>query len=175
MGTEEREEDVELMDELLREQGFQFDFLLQIWIFIVFLSGISAVLSAFIGQYVLAIINACVFFGAFLCFFAGAFRYYVLVIVLLLYSAVAFVLETYYAVALATDFYICDSDSCRGYKLILYDVNYLCVVLICVTMFVTTKQSWIILEDHRRIVAVKVESDLRRIGRDPDANKEKEY
>ena len=59
-------EEEELMEELLREQNFQFDFLLLVWVFLVFLSGLSAVLCAFIMQYVLAIINACVFFGAFL-------------------------------------------------------------------------------------------------------------
>lgn len=155
-------EEEELMEELLREQNFQFDFLLQIWVFLVFLSGLSAVLCAFIMQYVLAIINACVFFGAFLCFFAGAFRYYVLVVILLIYMAAGLVLESYYAVALMKDFYMCDSDSCRDWRLILFDINYLCVALLAMTLFILVKQSWIILEDHKRIVAAKVELDMQR-------------
>lgn len=157
-----RAEEEELMEELLREQNFQFDFLLQIWVFLVFLSGLSAVLCAFIMQYVLAIINACVFFGAFLCFFAGAFRYYVLVVALLIYMAAGLILESYYAVALMTDFYMCDSDSCRDWRLILFDINYLCVVLLAVTLFIVVKQSWIILEDHKRIVAAKVEFEMQK-------------
>jgi len=163
-----KKQDEELMEELMREQGFQFDFLLQIWVFLVFLSGISAVLSAFIAQYVLAIINACVFFGAFLCFFAGAYRYYVLVVALLIYTAAGLILEVYYAVALMTDFYKCDSDSCRGYKLILYDINYICVVILSVVLFVLAKQSWIILEDHKRIVQATVEIELEKYHKEKE-------
>lgn len=137
--------------DISREQSYQWTTLLRMWPAIAILAGVSAILSAFTIQYVLAIVNACVFFGSFFCFITGGLRYYILVLFLLLYIFVGFLFETFYIIVLLTDFYKCNSDSCRGWRIYLYDLNFFFVVLLTGTLLLLVRQCWGMLVDHREI------------------------
>lgn len=134
-----------------REQSYQWTTLLRMWAAIAILAGVSAILSAFTIQYVLAIINAVIFLGSFLCLLTGACRYYILVLFLLLYMFAGFLLETFYIVVLLTDFFKCDSDSCRSWRIYLYQFNFLFVVFLTGTLLLVVRQCWGMLVDHREI------------------------
>ncbi len=137
-------------------QSFQWTMLLRVWPAIAILAGVSAVMCAFIFQTVLAIINAGVFFIAFGCFIVGAFRYYILLVFLLLFVFAGFLFETFYVVALLADFYRCASSSCLGWRIYLYDINYYFIVLLDGVLLLIARLCWTMLADHREITTIRL-------------------
>jgi len=147
------------------QQSRQWDFLIIVWAILAILSSLSAILSGILTiygfPYVLAIIQAAVFVGAILGFFVGAFRYIILALFLMLYMFAAFLLTTFYGVALLADFYDCNSNWCAEWRLFLYDVNYIVNIIVAALTFLVTRACWIIITQHRKLTSANFENQLR--------------
>ena len=141
----------ELETDAIGIQAFQWARLGSFFAGLAVLAGGSAIMSAFIAQYVLAIINAIVFFGSFLCFLTAGFRWSPLALFLMIYMAAAFVLNAFYAVALLADFVSCNDSTCAGWRLFLYNANYVFVCFLAAVTFMVAKQCWILLVDERDV------------------------
>jgi hypothetical protein len=145
----------------LPQQSRQWDFLIITWAILAILSSFSAILSVITFQYVLAIIQGGIFVGAFISLLVGGFRYVILALFLLLYMFTAFLFTVFYAVALMYDYYNCSSTSCAGWRLFLFQMNYIVNVMVAVLVFLTTRACWLIITEHRKYTSADLAQKAR--------------
>lgn len=161
---EERGEETKEPSEpkVIREEGDmiqseQWDTLTMFWPGLTILSGISAILSAVIFQYVLAIVNAATFFLGFFCFLTSFFRFEIVALILMVFAFGSFALNSYFVVSLMTDFYDCASDGCADWRLFPFQINFIFVAFLCGFLVLTFRQCYILLLDYRDIYYSKLE------------------
>jgi len=138
-------------------QSKQWDFLLTTWIILSILSGLCAVLSAIIHQYIMSIIMALIFLGSLGVLFTGALRYIILALFLMVYLFGGFLLSVFYAVAMMQDFYRCDSWSCEEYRMFLFQINYNSNVFVAVMLFLYVRVCWAIIVHQRKITSMQMQ------------------
>lgn len=135
----------------------QWDFMLQTWIILAILSGMCAVLSAIIHQYIMSIITALIFLGSLGILLTGAFRFIILALFLMIYLFVGFLFSIFYAIALMQDFYICGSWSCEDYRLFLFQINYISNIFVAGMLYVYVRLCWSILVHQRKVTSIQMQ------------------
>lgn len=151
IGMTDPKENTSLVADADPEQSGQWDFLTRLWPAMTILGGISAILSAIIYQYVLAIVNAAVFFLGFFCFLTSFFRYPIIALALLVFAFGGLVLNAYYVISLMTDFYECTSDGCADWRLFLFQTNYIFIVILAGVLLLACRQCWLLLVENREL------------------------